>query len=224
MTDIGERLGEVPLVAILRALDTDRFASVVEVLYDCGIQAVEITLTTAGAVECIEELRSSMPSDLLVGAGSLRSSGDLLAAHEAGAQFFVSQFASAELRDAADALGAEYVPGALTPTEVAMCRSAGAAVVKLSPVGPVGGVDYVRELLAPMPDARLFVTGGVTVQDVAGYLDAGAAVVGLSRHLLGDALGPGGDLAGLAERARTAVRAAGMPSLRPSRSEAEVVR
>jgi 2-dehydro-3-deoxyphosphogluconate aldolase/(4S)-4-hydroxy-2-oxoglutarate aldolase len=222
MTDIGERLGDVPLVAILRAPDPARFLPVVEVLYHCGMRAVEITLTTAGAVECIQELRSSMPSDLLVGAGSLRSSSDLLAAHDAGAQFVVSQFASVELRDAADALGVDYIPGALTPTEVALCRAAGAAVVKLSPVGPVGGIAYLVELLAPMPDARIFVTGGVKVDDVVGYVDAGAAVVGLSRDLLRDALSPDGDLAALAGRARTAVDAVMTRSLSSRHAEAEV--
>jgi 2-dehydro-3-deoxyphosphogluconate aldolase/(4S)-4-hydroxy-2-oxoglutarate aldolase len=207
MPHISERLGDLPLIAILRAQDATRFSSVVHVLYDAGFRAVEVTLTTVGAIECIRELRSAAPRDLLVGAGSLRTAADLIAAHDAGAEFFVSQFASPELRATADALSADYIPGALTPTEVAMCRAAGAGLVKVSPVGPVGGVTYVSELVAPMPDARLFVTGGVKADEVVAYLDAGAAVVGLSRDLLGDALVSGGDLAALARRAQTAVRA-----------------
>ncbi len=205
MTNIAEILADRPLVAILRARDSSRFEPAVRVLHRAGIRAVEVTLTTTGAVDCIRHLRSAMP-ELLVGAGTLRSRADVLAAGEAGAQFFVSQTASRELRKAAAELGVEYIPGALTPTEVSRCRAHGAAIVKISPVGPVGGVSYVRELLAPMPDAQVFATGDVRLEDVVGYLDAGAAVVGLSRHLLRDSLDPDGDLAGLGARAAATVR------------------
>jgi 2-dehydro-3-deoxyphosphogluconate aldolase/(4S)-4-hydroxy-2-oxoglutarate aldolase len=222
--DIDERLGHVPLVAILRAPDASGFLPVVEVLYDSGFRGVEVTLTTAGAWQCIQDLRSSMPPDLLVGAGSLRRARDLVSASEAGAQFFVSQFASSELRDAAAGLGLDYIPGALTPTEVNACRTGGAVIIKVSPVGPIGGVAYVRELVAPMPDARLFVTGGVCVQDVVGYLDAGAAVVGLSRDLLGDALLPGADLEGLGIRAERVVQAVAVRSLASSSHRVEAAR
>jgi 2-dehydro-3-deoxyphosphogluconate aldolase/(4S)-4-hydroxy-2-oxoglutarate aldolase len=105
-----------------------------------------------------------------------------------------------------------------------MCRAAGAAVVKVSPVGPVGGVPYVRELLTPMPDARLFVTGGVRVGDIVGYLDAGAAIIGLSRDLLGDALEPRGDLTALATRTRTAVDSVATRSVASALLETEEVR
>lgn len=206
MTNIAEVLADVPLIAILRARDASRFEHAVHVLHGAGIRAVEVTLTTTGAVDCIRHLRSVMPPELLVGAGTLRSRADLLAAREAGAQFFVSQTSSRELRKAAAELGVEYIPGALTPTEVSRCRAHGAAIVKVSPVGPVGGVSYVRELLAPMPDAQVFATGDVRLEEVVGYLDAGAAVVGLSRHLLRDSLDPDGELAGLGARAAATVR------------------
>ena len=207
MTNIAEILADAPLVAILRARDASRFEPAVRVLHRAGIRAVEVTLTTTGAVDCIRHLRSVMPPELLVGAGTLRSRADVLAAREAGAQFFVSQTASRELRKAAAELSVEYIPGALTPTEVSKCRAHGAGIVKISPVGPVGGVSYVRELLAPMPDAQVFATGDVLLEDVIGYLDAGAAMVGLSRHLLGDSLEPDGDLAALGARAASIVGA-----------------
>ena len=205
MTNMADFLADVPLVAILRARDASRFEPAVRVLQDAGVRAVEVTLTTIDAVDCIRHLRAAMP-ELLVGAGTLRSRADVLAAREAGAQFFVSQTASRELRKAAAELGVEYIPGAVTPTEVSRCRAHGASIVKISPVGPVGGVSYVRELLAPMPDAQVFATGDVRLEDVVGYLDAGAAVVGLSRHLLRDSLEPDGDLIALGARTAATVR------------------
>jgi 2-dehydro-3-deoxyphosphogluconate aldolase / (4S)-4-hydroxy-2-oxoglutarate aldolase len=104
--------------------------------------------------------------------------------------------------------GLPVVPGALTPTEVAAAWGAGATAVKVFPVSAVGGPAYVRAVRAPLPEVPLVPTGGVGIDDIGAYLDAGAAAVGLGSPLLGDAGDPHGDLAALADRTRRAVAAA----------------
>jgi 2-dehydro-3-deoxyphosphogluconate aldolase/(4S)-4-hydroxy-2-oxoglutarate aldolase len=94
------------------------------------------------------------------------------------------------------------IPGALTPTEVEAAWRAGADLVKLFP-GSLGGPRYVRELLAPLADVPLLVTGGITADNAADYLRAGAAAVGA-----GSSLGGAPDLAGAARRLVDAVRQA----------------
>ena len=74
------------------------------------------------------------------------------------------------------------IPGALTPTEVEAAWRAGAALVKLFP-GSVGGHGYVRELLAPLADVPLLVTGGITASNARAFLDAGAVAVGAGSAL-----------------------------------------
>ncbi|MGI8459955.1 MAG: 2-dehydro-3-deoxyphosphogluconate aldolase, partial [Propionibacteriaceae bacterium] len=79
--------------------------------------------------------------------------------------------------------------------------------VKVSPIGPVGGLDYFDNLRGPLPDIPLMPTGGVQLHEAAAYLSKGAVAVGLSGALFADALLPGGDLAGLAARAEQAMDA-----------------
>jgi len=189
-----------PLVAVLRSARSERVVDVGRVLVDAGLPAVEVTLTIPGAVECIAALRRALPPGAVVGAGTVRTVEQLHRAADAGAHFAVSQVTSAEVLAAGRERGLPVVPGALTPNEIVAAWSAGVELVKVSPVGPVGGVDYVRELVGPLPEVRLFPTGGVTLADAPAYLDAGAALVGVSRHLLLDALEPGGDLDALRER------------------------
>jgi 2-dehydro-3-deoxyphosphogluconate aldolase/(4S)-4-hydroxy-2-oxoglutarate aldolase len=74
-------------------------------------------------------------------------------------------------------------------------------------VSAVGGPAYCKAVRAPLPEVPLVPTGGVGIDDIAAYLAAGAVAVGIGSPLLGDAGDPGGDLGGLAERARRAVAA-----------------
>jgi 2-dehydro-3-deoxyphosphogluconate aldolase/(4S)-4-hydroxy-2-oxoglutarate aldolase len=105
-----------------------------------------------------------------------------------------------ELVDAANAHRIPYVPGTLTPTEVVSAWNSGVPVVKVSPIGPVGGVAYLTELRLPLPDVAIMPTGGVTLESAVEYLDAGAVAVGVSGALFEDVL-PGGDLDALKRRA-----------------------
>jgi 2-dehydro-3-deoxyphosphogluconate aldolase/(4S)-4-hydroxy-2-oxoglutarate aldolase len=79
-------------------------------------------------------------------------------------------------------LGIPAIPGALTPTEVETAWRAGAAMVKLFPAG-LGGPGYVRDLLAPLRDVPLIVTGGVDASNARAFLDAGAVAVGVGSAL-----------------------------------------
>jgi 2-dehydro-3-deoxyphosphogluconate aldolase/(4S)-4-hydroxy-2-oxoglutarate aldolase len=100
----------------------------------------------------------------------------------------------------ANSEGIPCLPGALTPSEIVAAWSSGAAAVKLFPAS-LGGVRYLRDVRAPLPDIALIPTGGVGIDDVAAYLRAGAVAVGLGSPLFHDAL-DGGDLGALAHRAR----------------------
>jgi 2-dehydro-3-deoxyphosphogluconate aldolase / (4S)-4-hydroxy-2-oxoglutarate aldolase len=204
-----ERLAAVPVVAILRAADAGRFLDVGRVLYEGGVRAIEVTLTSEGALEAFGRLREELPEDAVLGVGTVRSAADAERAVAVGATYLVAP----DLRDEVVAFGVgrgvPVVPGALTPTEVVAAWGAGAAAVKVFPVSAVGGAAYVRAVRAPLPEVPLVPTGGVGIDDVGAYLDAGAVAVGVGSPLLGDAGEPGGDLAGLAGRARRAVAAAG---------------
>ena len=187
------------LVAVMRAPDAGRFVASSEVLLEAGLTVFEYTLTTEGALAALTAARAALPGALL-GVGTVRTVQDLHAAAEAGADFAVSQFFLPELVRAAADVGLSYVPGALTPTEIVSAWNAGVPAVKVSPIGPLGGVDYLRELRGPLPDVALMPTGGITLDDAAEYLALGAVAVGVSGALFADAL-LGGDLVALRQRA-----------------------
>ena len=210
MSELLEALAPNPLIAILRAPDADAFGPVTETLYKAGFRCVEFTLTTSGAIDAMKEVLASMPDDLIVGIGTVRNQDQVEQAIDAGAAFLVSQVFRRPLVDAAAARGVPFFPGALTPTEILDAWESGVPAVKVSPIGPVGGLSYFDNLRGPLPDILMMPTGGVELDEVSAYLDKGAVAVGLSGSLIVDALLPGGDLAALAERAEgamTAIRA-----------------
>jgi 2-dehydro-3-deoxyphosphogluconate aldolase/(4S)-4-hydroxy-2-oxoglutarate aldolase len=207
MTAFLERLAVVPVLAILRAADSGRFLEVGRALYEGGVRAIEVTLTSKGALAAFGRLRRELAEDALLGVGTVRSVADAELAVEAGAAYLVSPDFRPEVVDWAVGREVPVVPGALTPTEVAAAWAVGATAVKVFPVSAVGGPAYVKAVRAPMPEVPLLPTGGVGIDDIAAYLAAGAVAVGIGSPLLGDAGDPGGDLDGLAERARRAVAA-----------------
>jgi 2-dehydro-3-deoxyphosphogluconate aldolase/(4S)-4-hydroxy-2-oxoglutarate aldolase len=204
--DILTTLAPLPVVAILRADTADAFVPTSEVLYAAGFRCLEFTLTTEGALPAVEKVRAALPDDLVVGVGTVRTEQQVKEAIDAGAHFLVSQVYRSHLVEAARVLDVPFIPGALTPTEILDAWEGGVPAVKISPIGPVGGVDYLEQVRAPLPEVPIVPTGGVEAADLGAYLDAGAVAVGLSGTFIGDALRPGGDLSGLSVRALEAIR------------------
>ena len=173
-----ERIRAERLVPILRRVpDVD---ARVAALVAAGVGVVEITLDDPDALAAIERARGR--GDVTVIAGTVRRADQVDAAVNAGAEAVVGPgFVPAVVERAGD-LGVPVIPGALTPTEVEIAWAEGAAMVKLFP-GSVGGPAYVRELLAPLADVPLLVTGGIDASNARAFLDAGALAVGAGSAL-----------------------------------------
>ena len=205
---MSEALATTRVVAILRAEDASRAEAVVDVLLENGIRSLELTLTTKGALEVVERLAASVPDGTDLGVGTVLTADDVDRAVDAGARFVVSPSVDVAVIEAATRHGIGSYPGAFTPTEINAAWSAGASAVKLFPAGTLGP-GYLKAVRAPLPDIPLVPTGGVAVEAVGAWLDAGATAVGLGSPLIGDALSPDGDLEALALRARTVCAAVG---------------
>jgi 2-dehydro-3-deoxyphosphogluconate aldolase/(4S)-4-hydroxy-2-oxoglutarate aldolase len=190
------------IVAILRAPSANGFAVVADVLVDAGITALEVTLTSQGAIDAIAGLRRQLPGRVAIGAGTVLTPDDAKAAVDAGAEFLVSPVLDPGLAAIATV---PFYPGTATPTEIFAAHSAGAPLVKLFPAGNLGP-SFLRNVRAPLPSVRIMPTGGIKLENVADWLLAGASAVGLGGPLIGDAA-QGGSLAALATRARHAVSA-----------------
>lgn len=203
----GPVLRDTGLVAILRGRSGDRLTDVCDTLLDAGVRCLEVTMNTPGALAAVRRLAAEGRPGVEVGVGTVRRPDEVDAAADAGATFVVAPNTSLPVGERAAALGLGWFPGALTPTEIAGAWEAGATAVKVFPAGSAGGPRYLKEVRAPLEDVLLVPTGGVSLEDVPGYLQVGAVAVGMGSPLLGAALDDDEDLDRLAERARAALDA-----------------
>jgi 2-dehydro-3-deoxyphosphogluconate aldolase/(4S)-4-hydroxy-2-oxoglutarate aldolase len=197
--------GFAKVLAIVRFRAACDLASVFAVLREGGITQLEVTLDTPGALEAVGRERAAGRS---VGVGTVVGADDVRAAAAAGASFVVGPAVMPAMLAAALDLGIDAIPGALTPTEILQARDLGATAVKLFPA-PVGGPAFIGALRGPIPDVPFVPTGGIGLEDVRAYLDAGATCVGLGGNLVGrEPPASAGELDRMTERAAKAVAAA----------------
>ncbi len=198
-------LEEIGLIAIVRTdLDAD-FRRVAEALAEGGIRAMEITLNTPGALAAIGAIRRALSPALRVGAGTILGPEDARAAHEAGAEFIVTPTLQLETIAFCREHGLPIACGCLTPTEALAAHRAGSDFIKLFPADTLGP-GYVRALLAPLPFLKIIPTGGVSLDNLAAYIQAGGVGVALGGNLVGKAILRDGDWTGLTATAREYVQ------------------
>ncbi|WP_089104382.1 bifunctional 4-hydroxy-2-oxoglutarate aldolase/2-dehydro-3-deoxy-phosphogluconate aldolase [Streptomyces hyaluromycini] len=190
------QLADTRAMAILRSADATGLPAVARALAAGGITCLEVTLTTAGALDALARIREELGSTVAVGAGTVLTRADLRDAVAAGAQFLVAPNVEPEVVRASADLGVAFYPGAWTPTEVAAAWRAGAAAVKLFPAC-TGGPAHLRQLRAPLPEIPLVAVGGVGLGEAADYIAAGARAVGVGNPLLRGADRTPGDPAAL---------------------------
>ena len=121
---------------------------------------------------------------MLVGAGTVTDEESVLRCAEAGAQFLVTPGFDPVTVVAARKLQLLIVAGALTPTEVMAAWKAGADFIKIFPCGNSGGANYIKALRGPFPQVSMIPTGGVNLENAAGYIRAGAAALGVGGELI----------------------------------------
>ncbi|HET9781867.1 MAG TPA: 2-dehydro-3-deoxyphosphogluconate aldolase [Candidatus Dormibacteraeota bacterium] len=148
-----------------------------------GVQSIEITKTVPSCFELIKGLIATTFGRYPVGVGTVWDPGAVREAKAAGASFVVTPVLLPEVAEACRQEDMLCVLGALTPTEIYQARLAGAALVKVFPIAPVGGPRYVEALNGPLAGVPFWVSGGVPIDDIAAYLRLGVKVVGLTSSL-----------------------------------------
>ena len=192
-------LRENKLLAIIRGNNPEACLNTALTLINAGITILEVSLTTTNAMKVIRRIHEAAAGRVILGAGTVLTSGQVHEALDAGAQFIVTP-CLAPSTDAAFQLGLPALVGALTPGEVYAAARAGATAVKLFPAS-VGGPAYLKALRDPFPDIEFIPVGGVDAGSVTEYLQAGALAVGAGSPLTHDAP-RGGSLSELGNRAR----------------------
>jgi 2-dehydro-3-deoxyphosphogluconate aldolase / (4S)-4-hydroxy-2-oxoglutarate aldolase len=152
-------------------------------LADGGIVFLEETLYTDGALNMISRFREKYEGRLRIGAGTVLDLGQAKEAIAAGAEYIISPNLDEEVIYYGVEQGVQVWPGTMTPTEIVRAYKAGASAVKVFPMGSLG-INYLKEIRAPLNHIPMVATGGVNLQNINSVLDAGAIAVGLGGNLV----------------------------------------
>jgi 2-dehydro-3-deoxyphosphogluconate aldolase/(4S)-4-hydroxy-2-oxoglutarate aldolase len=196
-----EKLG---IVAVIRMKDAEKLRAVVDAIAAGGVRAIEVTMTVPGAVSLIAKLAASLPTDILLGAGTVTDAATARAVIDAGARFVVGPVYRPEVISACNDRDVAVAPGCFTPTEILDAHERGADIVKVFPATALGP-GYIKDVRAPLPQVKLMPTGGVTVENAGEWIKAGAAAVGVGSALLDTKAIEAGDYAVLRAKAERIV-------------------
>jgi len=181
--DLDLIIGDRRLMAILRGLPPDETVAIATLLWDAGVELLEVPI---GTPEAVPSLRAAVAAGrdrgLRVGAGTVVTPEQARVAAAEGAQYTVAPGLDLTVLSASLAAGLPHLPGVATATEVQHARAAGCRWLKAFPAKALG-TGWLRAVRAPFPDVRFVATGGLEVADVPAFLAAGARVVALGGAL-----------------------------------------
>ncbi|MFA5367204.1 MAG: bifunctional 4-hydroxy-2-oxoglutarate aldolase/2-dehydro-3-deoxy-phosphogluconate aldolase [Dehalococcoidia bacterium] len=175
MMDI-DRFRELPLMGILRGVQSDVIEPIVETAVSSGLQTIEVTMNTPGAPDLIKRAVKCARGRIMVGAGTVVTSEHMKLALDAGAGFIVSPMLIYDVVEYCRDNEIPVFPGALTPQEIYNAWIAGATMVKVFPSNLLGP-EYIKEVKGPFNSIEMLACGGVTPENIRSYFDCGASAV-----------------------------------------------
>jgi 2-dehydro-3-deoxyphosphogluconate aldolase/(4S)-4-hydroxy-2-oxoglutarate aldolase len=181
--DILTQLIEKKVVAVVRLDSGEQLMGVAEALKAGGVSIIEFTVSTPGAIDMIKAAAARFGNEVLMGAGTVLDPETARASILAGAEFIVTPTLNLATIELCKRYAKPIIPGGLTPTELLTAWEAGADLVKIFPASAMGP-GYLKAILAPLPQLRLVPTGGVSADNAAEYLKAGAVAVGVGGKLV----------------------------------------
>jgi 2-dehydro-3-deoxyphosphogluconate aldolase/(4S)-4-hydroxy-2-oxoglutarate aldolase len=176
-----EAFETMPVIGIIRNLSSEIIEKMVPLYQQSGLTTLEITMTSDDAPKIIKNLSLQYP-ELNIGAGTVCEMEDLHIAIESGASFIVTPILNEDVISYCVKNGIPVFPGALTPTEIYKAWRLGASAVKVFPAIQFGA-SYLKELQGPLSQIRLLPTGGVSLENIESFFEAGAIGVGMGGSL-----------------------------------------
>lgn len=181
--DILAKLVDPGIIAVVRAQRRDQVIPLTEALIGGGVNAIEITLTTPDALSAIQEASKKFSDVAVIGAGTVITPDECRCVLASGADFVVTPIARPDFVSIIYTANRVSVIGAFTPTEANWSHEAGADFIKLFPA-EVLGTAFIKALRAPLPKLRFIPTGGVTLENVGQWFEAGCPAVGVGSSLI----------------------------------------
>jgi 2-dehydro-3-deoxyphosphogalactonate aldolase len=203
MTAFRDYLARLPLIAILRGVRPEEVGPIGEALVEAGFSIIEVPLNSPRPLESIATLARSLGDAALVGAGTVMTPGQVEEVAAAGGRLIVMPHGDATVIRAAKLAGLACTPGIATPTEGFAALAAGADGLKLFPAELLAP-PVLKAMRSVFPPETLFLpVGGITPDNMEGFMRVGAAGFGLGSALYK----PGADAAAVGSCARAFVTA-----------------
>lgn len=172
---------KMPVVGILRNVSIEVIEEILPYYKKAGFTTLEITMNSENAENTIAHL-SKNQKDLNIGAGTVCNMDDLMRAINAGASFIVTPILDVEVMKYCTKNKIPVFPGTFTPLEIYNAAKLGATAVKIFPATQLGP-GYIKDVLAPLNNIKLLPTGGVSIENIEDFFNAGAIGVGMGGSL-----------------------------------------
>lgn len=181
------------LIPLFYNKDVEKTKKVTEALVKGGSRVLEFTNRGDLAIEVFSDLIKFCIKeypDLIVGVGSVTDAPTAALYIANGANFIVGPSFNKEIALLCNKRKIAYIPGTATATEISVAEEFGAEIVKIFPGSTVGGPNFIKNILGPMPWSKLMPTGGVTAEEsnIKAWFDAGAACIGMGLKLVSSKL------------------------------------
>jgi 2-dehydro-3-deoxyphosphogluconate aldolase/(4S)-4-hydroxy-2-oxoglutarate aldolase len=176
------RILENKIIAIIRGANPNDVIRISQALNDGGIKLIEITMNSPNALSVIKQVSNELGDKVLVGAGTVLDAETARSAILAGATFILSPTVDIETIKLTKRYGAVSIPGAFTPTEILSAYEKGADIIKVFPA--TLGPNYIKDILGPLPQIPLLPTGGIDLENLNQFIEAGAVGCGIGSALV----------------------------------------
>jgi 2-dehydro-3-deoxyphosphogluconate aldolase/(4S)-4-hydroxy-2-oxoglutarate aldolase len=188
----------------------EKSVAILHALYDGGIRILEYTNRGSAALENFKVLKQVVDtglSGLQLGIGTIKSAAQAKDYIEAGADFIVCPSMNGDVAEVCKRAQLLWIPGCMTPTEVAAAENAGATLVKIFP-GTLLGPSYISAIKDLFPGMRFIITGGVEAEEenLKGWFGAGVIGVGMGSRLITKTIIEGNDFDGLKQATISALQ------------------
>ncbi len=181
--EVYELIRREKIIAIVRGYSQSQILDIANSLWDGGIRLLEVTCNTEGFEEIIAALVKETAGRMVIGAGTVISKGLCDKVLEAGAEYVIAPDVNIDVIRSCVDRGLAVVPGAATATEILTAARTGAKMVKIFPAG-VLGAEYIRLLRGPIDDVDFVAVGGVRLDTIRDYINAGCCAIGVGREVI----------------------------------------
>ncbi len=180
------KITQEKIFALLRNQNPEETEKIINAITDGGIKIIEIVIETPEMVKVLEKLTKREDRPMIM-AGGIITQRQAQIVIDAGADVVVSPVFQMNLVRLCKSEKTPLIMTATTPNEAYSAWKANTQLIKISPANPMGGAEYIEDILRPMKFINIIAAGSIKTDDIPAYLKAGAKAVGLGRAIYKDA-------------------------------------